>query len=124
MTRATSTTAAILLACLAPLASRASILVPTSDYLNGTSMVTFADPDEAMLNSISDSFLTIAFSSPMRAGTPRVLQSGLDANSNPVTTVTFFLNQPVSTFGFKAEPAATGKHTLTATFFIDRKSVV
>jgi hypothetical protein len=98
--------------------------------------VTFADPDESMLDFISDGLLTIAFSSPMRASTvgddwaswgsppntesstPRVLWSSLDANFNPVTTVTFSFSAPLSLFGFEAEPGPTDIHTLTATFFM------
>jgi hypothetical protein len=118
-----STTAAALLACLLPLAGRAStIQLPTSSYLSQTTRVTFADPDEALLNSVSNGSLTIAFSSPVRASTvgdnwaswgsppntesstPRVLWSGVDDNFNPITTVTFSLGLPVSIFGLKLNP--------------------
>jgi hypothetical protein len=62
--------AAILLAGLLPLAARATTIpLPTSRYVNGTNLVPFADPDEALLNSISNGILTINFSSPMRAST-------------------------------------------------------
>ena len=132
-----SNAAAILLVCLIPLNSRAStILFPDFGYVNGTNLVTFADPDEALLHSISAGVLTIGFSSQMRASTvgdnwvswgsppntesskPRVLWSGLDDNFNPVTTVTFSLSRPVSIFGFEAEPGPTDTHRLTATFFM------
>ena len=129
--------AATLLVCLFPLHGRAStILFPDSAYVNGTKLVTFADPDEARLHSIADGVLTIGFSSQMRASTvgdnwaswgsppntesskPRVLWSELDDNFNPVTTVTFLLSRPVSIFGFEAEPGRTDTHRLTATFFM------
>jgi len=129
--------AVVLLACLIPPASHAStISLPTPAYVNGTDLVTFADPDEAMVNSISDGFLTIGFSSPMRASTvgddwaswgappntesstPRVLWSGLDDNFNPITTETFSLSKPVSIFGFEAQPDPTDIHTMTANFFM------
>jgi hypothetical protein len=125
------------MAGLLPVPSRASIIFsPTPSYVNGTNLVTFADPDESMLNSISDGHLTIGFSSPMRASTvgddwaswgsppntesstPRVLWSGQDANFDPITAVTFTLSQPVTIFGFEAEPGPTDIHTLTATFFM------
>ncbi len=122
----THAAATILLASLAATASRASILMPTSAYLNSTRPVAFVDRNEAPLTSISDSFLTIAFSSPMRAvaplkaesSNPRVLRSGWDADFKPVTAVTFFLSQPLSVFGFLAEPLNTDKRTLTVTFFM------
>lgn len=132
-----SSAAAILLAWLIPPASRAdTISLPTSAYVNGTQLVTFADPDEAMISSISDGFLTIGFSTPMRASTvgddwsswgappntesstPRVLWSGLDDNFNPITMEAFSLSQPVSIFGFEAQPDPTDVHTMTANFFM------
>ncbi len=94
---------------------------PAPDFFV-SNRVTFADPDEALLNSVSNGLLTIAFSSPVRASTvgddwaswgsppntesstPRVLWSGVDDNFNPITTVTFSLGLPVSIFGLKLNP--------------------
>ncbi len=132
-----SRTTAILIACLLPLIGRATTApFLASASVKGTNLVTFAQPDEALLNSISDGFLIITFSSPMRASTvgdnwsswgsppttesstPRVLWSGQDTNFNPITAVTFSFSQPVSIFGFEAEPGPTNVRTLTANYFM------
>ena len=108
---------------------------PTANYVASTIPIAFADPDEALIDSISGGGLTIQFSSLMRASTvgdnwaswgpppdtesstPRVLWSGLDDDFLPVTAMTFLLSGPVSAFGFEAEPGPTEFHTLTASFF-------
>ena len=112
------------------------IMQPNSAYLASTSLVAFVDPDEALLSQIADGTQTIAFSSLMRASTvgdnwaswgsppntesatPRVLWSGLDDNFDPVTTVSLFLSQPVSIFGFEAEPGPINTHTITVSFLM------
>jgi hypothetical protein len=109
---------------------------PSPAYLASTSLITFAEPDEALVSQITNGAQTIAFSSLMRASTvgdnwaswgsppdtesatPRVLWSGLDDNFDPVTTVGFFLSQPVSIFGFEAEPGPTNTHTITVSFLM------
>jgi hypothetical protein len=129
--------APIFLAALLPaVAGAGTFLFPSPAYVNATKLITFSEPDEAMLSSISDGFLTVAFSTPVRASTvgddwatwnsppatesstPRVLWSDLDDNFNPVTTLTFSLSAPVSIFGFEAEPGPTDVHTLTANFYL------
>ena len=116
-----------------------TLSIPDATYVNETNLITFADPDEALIPSITDGILTVAFSSVtslMRASTvgddwgswgsppntesstPRVLWSGLDDNFNPVTAVTFQLSAPVKILGFEAEPGPTDVRTLVATFFM------
>ena len=117
---------------------QAAIIIsqPDSAYLASTSLVTFSDPDEALLSQIAHGAQTISFSVLMRASTvgdnwaswgnppdtesatPRVLWSGLDDNFDPVTTAILTLSQPVSIFGFEAEPGPTDTHTITASFFM------
>ncbi len=108
---------------------------PSPSYLANTVPISFGDPDEALIDSISGGGLTIQFSSLMRASTvgdnwaswgsppdtesatPRVLWSGLDDDFFPVTAITLLLSSAVSVFGFEAEPGPTEFHTLTASFF-------
>jgi hypothetical protein len=113
--------------------------VPAPEYIAATTVVSFADPDEALIGSISDGTETILFSSVtslMRASTvgddwgtwgsppntessmPRVLWSGQDDNFDSVTTVTFLLSAPVSIFGFEAEPGLFDTYTMVATFYM------
>ena len=46
-----------------------AIQFPGAAYINGTNVVSFPDPDEALISSVSDGFLTIGFSSLLRAST-------------------------------------------------------
>jgi hypothetical protein len=112
------------------------ILLPNAAYVSNTSLISFADPDEAYINSAADAMLTVSFSTPVRASTvgddwstwgappqtesamPRVLWSGLDANFNPITSLTLSLSRTVSLFGFEAEPGPTDTHTILAQYFL------
>lgn len=112
------------------------ILTPDPGYLATTTLVTFSDPDEALLSAVTASPLTITFSNLFRASTvgnnwatwaappdtesatPRVLWSGLDDNTFfPITTSTLDFSLPVSLFGFELQPGPTDQHTVTASFF-------
>src|SRR5438270_2172150 len=96
----------LLLLALGPVVRATTFAQPTSNYVQGSQLLSFADPDEAMLSVILDGYQTVRFSTPMRASTvgdnwaswglppntesatPRVLWSGLDDNFNPITAVT------------------------------------
>jgi hypothetical protein len=112
------------------------ILTPDAGYLATTSLVTFSDPDEALLSSVTAGPLNITFSNLFRASTvgnnwatwaappdtesatPRVLWSGLDDNTFfPITTSTLDFSLNVSLFGFELQPGPTDQHTVTASFF-------
>ena len=100
------------------------ILTPDPGYLATTTLVTFSDPDEALLSAVTASPLTITFSNLFRASTvgnnwaTRVLWSGLDDNTFfPITTSTLDFSLPVSLFGFELQPGPTDQHTVTASFF-------
>lgn len=127
----------IFLLALAP-AARAGTVIPAPDpgYLANTTLVSFPDPDEALLSAITAGAQTITFSTLFRASTvgnnwatwgtpphtesptPRVLWSGLDDNTFfPITTSTLDFSLPVALFGFELEPGPTDQHTVTASFF-------
>ena len=128
----------LLLVLAAPFACAAATVfsVPSAGYLGTTQVVSFSAPDEAMLDSITDGILSIAFSSSMRASTvgnnwaswgsppdtesatPRVLWSGLDNDFNPILSVTFTFNKPVTTFGFEAQPDVLSTFPMSADFYL------
>lgn len=124
------------LTAIVPHESTANILsTPTPSYLANTNLISFSDPDEALIDAISGSGLTLQFTSAMRASTvgnnwaswgsppdtesavPRVLWSGLDDDFMPVTSMTLLLSHAVSIFGFEAEPGPTEFHALEVSFF-------
>lgn len=107
---------------------------PDAAYLAGT---TYIDPsaisDYTNVSSITDGVLTVSFSTAMNKRTaPGVSWStwsvAPDSQRGPgdtlpvfssegALTVTFTLSQPVSIFGFEAQPNPFGEYAMTAQFY-------
>lgn len=134
MRKLLSLCAVMLVVWALPASAFTPISSPDAAYLAATNYIDpSAIPDNTNVSSITDGVLTVSFSTAMRKYTapgggwgtwsiaPDSQRGPSDTlpvfYSNGETAVTFTLSQPVSIFGFEAEPNPFGVYTMTAQFY-------
>ncbi|MER3473606.1 MAG: hypothetical protein C4335_06135 [Armatimonadota bacterium] len=134
MRKLLSLCAVMLVVWALPASAFTPISSPDAAYLAATTYIDpSAIPDLTNVSSITDGVLTVSFSTAMNKRTApggdwATWSVAPDSQRGPgdtlpvfyseeALTVTFTLSQPVSIFGFEAEPDPFGVHAMTAQFY-------